>query len=405
MTGKTKPTLCLSDLCNPIGVDKESYIQALYQVLLRRDPDQSGFERLLARDDIQNFLPEILASQEFRKLARTPAYVAAAPLAVSNRTRVLLFGAYGNGNLGDSIQASSLARAITFIRPDIDVWACSAMPAPYPFQYHRTLPSDAILKPALVNSFDLLLIGGGGLLSHPHDPLTDPKWQAMLQVPVAFIGIGAEESVAERSEILVKKAAYVSARDEQSIAALRRFAREVNFIPDPVLSDVMYLQNQIPSQLRPDSRRLWVLKYINTPSFRILCDHILRNKDAVCFVEPHLDFGIFAHIPTAKPIYCIDDIIPLIDWADIVFSMRYHGCILAMLRGKPAFGFTEMKSMSLLRRYENESLFFKELVYPLNDPIKYHPPEIKLADDRMIFLRGLSKALAVAHTDDARERR
>src|SRR5947207_2201339 len=133
-----KPRFYLADLLNPVGMDKISYIQALYRVVLHRDPDQSGFERFLTRDDIQNFLPEILASQEFRKLARTPAYVAAERLAPSNRTRVLLFGAYGNGNLGDAVQASSLARAISLIRPDIDVWACSAMPAPYPFQYHRT---------------------------------------------------------------------------------------------------------------------------------------------------------------------------------------------------------------------------------------------------------------------------
>jgi hypothetical protein len=112
MTREVKPKCCLADLHDPTGVDKESYIRALYHLILRRDPDQSGFERLFARNDIQNFFPEILASQEFQKLARTPAYVATAPLAVSNRTRVLIFGAYRNGNLGDAIQASSLARAI-----------------------------------------------------------------------------------------------------------------------------------------------------------------------------------------------------------------------------------------------------------------------------------------------------
>jgi polysaccharide pyruvyl transferase WcaK-like protein len=234
------------------------------------------------------------------------------------------------------------------------------MPAPYPFQYHRTLPSDAILKPALVNSFDLLLIGGGGLLSHPHDPLTDPKWQAMVQVPVALIGVGAEESVAGKSEILLKKSAYISGRDEQSVAALGHFAREVYFIPDPVLSDVTYFKNEMSRHIGTGKRRLWILKHLNTPSFRTLCDHILRNKDDVCFLEPHLDFGITVHIPRAKPIYSTDDLFSMMDKTDIVLSMRYHGCILAMLRGKAALGFVEMKSLALLKRYQQRiTIFFR----------------------------------------------
>ena len=116
------------------------------------------------------------------------------------------------------------------IRPEIDVWACSALPAPYPFAHQWTLPADAILNPAIVNSFDLLVIGGGGLLSHPHDPLTDPSWQAMLQVPVVLIGVGAGEPVASKNEILIRKAVYVSGRDNQSIAALRKFGKEPDFV-------------------------------------------------------------------------------------------------------------------------------------------------------------------------------
>jgi hypothetical protein len=261
--------LRLQDLREPGNIDKESYIRALYRIALQRDPDSNALTRLLARDDINKFFPEILSSAEFRRLARSPAYAPTRALALPDRPRVLLFGAYGNGNLGDAIQASSLARAINLLRPEIEVWACSALPAPYPFAHQLTLQPDAILTPAIVNSFDLLVVGGGGLLSHHHDPLTDPKWQTMLQVPVALIGVGAAEPVASKAEILIRKAIYVSGRDTHSIATLRKFAKEPAFVPDPVLCDASYLnQQEERSSLRQLSdRKLWILKYVNTKDF------------------------------------------------------------------------------------------------------------------------------------------
>src|SRR5207248_4756649 len=115
--------LRLPDLREPGNADKESYIRAIYRVALQRDPDPNALTRFLARDDINKFFPEILSSAEFRKLARSPAYAATRSLASPDRPRVLLFGAYGNGNLGDAIQASSLAQAINLLRPEIEVWA------------------------------------------------------------------------------------------------------------------------------------------------------------------------------------------------------------------------------------------------------------------------------------------
>ena len=52
--------LRLPDLREPGKVDKEWYIRALYRVALQRDPDPNALARLLARDDINKFFPEIL---------------------------------------------------------------------------------------------------------------------------------------------------------------------------------------------------------------------------------------------------------------------------------------------------------------------------------------------------------
>ena len=397
--------LRLPDLREPGNADKESYIRALYRVALQRDPDPNALTRFLARDDINKFFPEILSSAEFRKLARSPAYAATRALASPNRPRVLLFGAYGNGNLGDAIQASSLARAINFLRPEIEVWACSALPAPYPFAHQLTLQPDDILVPAIVNSFDLLVIGGGGLLSHPHDPLTDPKWQTMLQVPVALIGVGAAEPVAREAEILIRKAIYVSGRDNHSIATLRKFAREPAFVPDPVLCDASYLnQHEEDACSRQSSeRKLWVLKYVNTEDFWALCADLSNGDDTVCFVEPHIDIRLIEYLPNARPIYFVEELISMIDHADLVFSMRYHGCILAMLRGKRVFGLREHKCFELLARYGNKRSFSTSVTGEINEGVEYFLPTNYLSEDRKIFLHELSKALALISPREYRD--
>jgi Polysaccharide pyruvyl transferase len=396
MSRDGRPALRLPDLRGPGDMDKESYIRALYRVALQRDPDPNGLTRFLARDDIDKFFPEFLSSAEFRRLARSPAYAAARALASPNHPRVLLFGAYGNGNLGDAIQASSLSRAIKFLRPEIEVWACSALPAPYPFAHQLTLQPDAIFTPAIVNSFDLLIIGGGGLLSHPHDPLTDIKWQTMLQVPVALIGVGAAEPVASKAENLIRKAVYVSGRDDDSIATFRNFVRGPAFVPDPVLCDTSYLnQREKRSPPRQSSdRRLWVLKYVNTEDFFALCSSLSQTDDVVCFVEPHMDFPIIERLPSALPIYFVEDLITMIDESDLVLSMRYHGCILAMLRGKRVFGLREQKCSDLLARYGNRLSFSTSIANAVGAGMKYSPPNVYLHEDSKIFLRELSKALA-----------
>ena len=286
--------------------------------------------------------------------------------------------------------------AINFLRPEIEVWACSALPAPFPFAHQLTLQPDCHLAPAIVNSFDLLVIGGGGLLSHPHDPLTDPNWQSMLQVPVALIGVGAAEPVASKAENLIRKAICISGRDNHSIATLRRFAREPAFVPDPVLCDASYL-NQQEEHSRPresSDRKLWVLKYVDTDDFRALCDGLFQTDDTVCFVEPHIDFRLIEHLPNARPIYFVEELITLIDDADLVLSMRYHGCILAMLRGKRVFGLREHKCFDLLERYGNKLSFSTSMGNEIHERTKYFPPANYLSEDRKIFLHELSKALA-----------
>jgi hypothetical protein len=111
-------------------------------------------------------------------------------------------------------------------------------------------------------------------------------------------------------------------------------------------------------------------------------------------VEPHIDFRLIERLPNALPVYFVEELIALIDKADLVLSMRYHGCILAMLRGKRVFGMREQKCFDLLARYGNKLSFSSSLKNEAYDDIRYFTPAKHLASDREIFLRELAKALA-----------
>jgi len=211
--------ISLADLRDPSRFPKSDYIEHLYRIILQREPDTDGLQGYSRREDTQNLFREFLGSREFKEISRNTAYFSGRTI---SRPKILLFGAYGNGNIGDAIQAISLLRVIRSIRQDLEIWACSQLPCQFPFPFEYVLPSKHIYNLSLLNQFDLMIIGGGGLLSHPHEPLTSEEWQRSIDVPVSLFGIGAERQVAHECKTLIKKALYVSGRDESSLRALSR---------------------------------------------------------------------------------------------------------------------------------------------------------------------------------------
>jgi len=348
--------ISLADLRDPSRFPKSDYIEHLYRIILQREPDTDGLQGYSRREDTQNLFREFLGSREFKEISRNTAYFSGRTI---SRPKILLFGAYGNGNIGDAIQAISLLRVIRSIRQDLEIWACSQLPCQFPFPFEYVLPSKHIYNVSLLNQFDLMIIGGGGLLSHPHEPLTSEEWQRSIDVPVSLFGIGAERQVAHECKTLIKKALYVSGRDESSLRALRRFRSDVQFVPDPVLADPHYCSWSTTKRngLTVDRNRLWIIKNATDIHTHKLARMIDQDKDQICFIEPFLDFPLLDIFPTAHPIHFIDDLISLIDQSAVVISMRYHGCILALLRNKPVVGLFEQKSLELLLRY-NLAPFF-----------------------------------------------
>ena len=161
--------------------------------------------------------------------------------------RVLLWGAYGNGNLGDSAQAVALADLLRPLLPEDTVFAASSWERRQTF----AVPEGGALGPEAVleivreraERVDLLVVGGGGLLGTPHFPLHEPAWvEAVVArgVPVALLGVGgaaaALEAHARAYDALLRHCVLVGVRDEETLRAVRRVRPGAIWFPDPVLA-------------------------------------------------------------------------------------------------------------------------------------------------------------------------
>lgn len=333
----------------------EGYVTAIYQLLLNRAPEPAVLGRIQSAniDDLERSVmlsPEFAAKWHDAEVGRQGR----------EAPQVLIFGAYGNGNLGDVAQVASLTRMIGTLRPDIELWAASVMSGRFPFRYDRTVPAARFFDPDYINRFDMLIIGGGGLFAHPHDPLISEEWQRAIDIPVALVGVGASPEVAERSSHLIGKSAFVSGRDPVSVDALGMFHPQVEGMIDPVLADMHFTACNPPPLVAGPRKVLWILKSTDLSGFRDILEQVDPVRDTICFLEPHLDYCLVLRFPDAVPVYDARRLVELIDGADLVVSFRYHGAVFALHRGKPLLGVQEPKIAALLSRYGLDDQFSKD---------------------------------------------
>jgi polysaccharide pyruvyl transferase WcaK-like protein len=258
--------------------------------------------------------------------------------------RVLIFGAYGNGNIGDEYQAASVARHITRCRPDFEVFATSASVRGIQFDFpaeRRIDRLDAITDADFVNQFDALVIGGGGLLASMHTPLGDAAWVARLQVPIYILAVGASTDTAQRCQALILKAISVSARDDFSLNVIRHIRPDAELLHDPILMDAAIL----PASQAETTDGLCIIPRKMTEKNKSTYVHlqqVLQHADTVMSMFPATDkksgwFDVFKNhevvLATRLP-----DMLDAMTRHRVVVSERYHGCILALKMGIPCLG-------------------------------------------------------------------
>jgi Polysaccharide pyruvyl transferase len=258
------------------------------------------------------------------KLARHPG-----------RRAVLLFGAYGNGNLGDRALAGALASGLARFE-HLAIYAYSELTlAPYELPDGATVLTrdDLPLNPRVLRLFDALVIGPGGLLAHPHVPLWSPTWPSQVPIPYGLVAVGVATPLPAPTVNLVRRAHYASARDERSRASLDTARSGTVLCPDPILAE-------LPTGARPKRRtieRLFVLRGPVRPEHHVLAK-TLSPKDEVVGLEIGQDWPLSFLFPRMRFEQDIGRLATLVGRSRMVLSERYHGAVIAITQGIPVVG-------------------------------------------------------------------
>ncbi len=138
--------------------------------------------------------------------------------ALPNVSESVLIGAYANGNIGDMYQADAIAGELLSIDPTLEVFSTSPSKrsSNFPSERHKRLPQSAVRDADMLNSFDLILVGGGGLLAARHAPLPEVEWVRSIRTTLCGLAIGCAGEAPEQSRAFIEKCARFSVRDEYS---------------------------------------------------------------------------------------------------------------------------------------------------------------------------------------------
>ena len=323
------------------GTLTEEQVKEAYRSILCRRADANGLASYVGRPmSIEELELALKTSNEYSN--RVDPFTGKIKLGGKPR-KVLLFGAYGNGNLGDALQAISLRNTIAEITSSVECWATTVLDSDYPFSTKHKLPREAIRNLDTLSQFDALVIGGGGLLSHPHAPLTDAKWVNSLPIPFAFLSVGANEPCAFQSYTAISGAAWVSGRDVESIKTLLKYRSSVQFTPDPIL-----IENNLHEAAQAQAfDTCWILRGPLDENHHFI-KAVFQPKDLVVGIEPEADSELKSLFPNIVLLSDCYKLLDLISSSKRVVSMRYHGVIFSLRLGVPIFSLRLPKGTALL---------------------------------------------------------
>lgn len=303
-------------------------------------------------------------------------------------------------------QADAVARLIAASGVDAEVVSASPSKrgATYPeFDHHAASPGS-VFNMSFVNSFDIMIVGGGGLLSAPHAPLNDPEWVSNVNIPIIALSLGAAGDTPAASVDFINKCHSFSVRDEYSREAVGNLREDVDILLDPILLDAIETFDDAPSRA-PDGpgKIIWVPGKLVPSTGQIWKEirsrHFSRTRDKIISFNPMTDLnsGFREVFPECIYLSSIDDFMGEIKSARFVASERYHAIIYALAIGVPAIGIglrsrvVYSKISEILRKCGNPKAI-------LNDPEKISRTNMKrLADD--MDMKDVRKTLEGARSD------
>lgn len=266
----------------------------------------------------------------------------------STRARsVLLVGAYANGNIGDTYQAEAIASELAAIDPTLKVSSVSPskLAAPYPSRNHQALPASVLWDADHLNSFDLILVGGGGLLAAPHHPLNDVSWVEQITTRLCGLSLGVAADPVLASRAFVERCDLFSVRDEFSASHVAAMRKDVVIVPDPILlgGQVDVVGGAVPAERR---RGVACISGKHVPATvnvwqRLEQELLTSPNDPVISVNPVTDRRSGFDETFLRKVSYIPSVVALSQQLlrrRFVVSERYHGCIFALKWGIPVYG-------------------------------------------------------------------
>jgi hypothetical protein len=259
---------------------------------------------------------------------------------------VLLIGAYANGNIGDMYQAEALAGELLAIDPGLNI--SSASPSrraqSYPAANHTALPAETVRDFDALNAFDVIIVGGGGLLAAPHAPLHEEDWVAGIETRLCGVSLGCASEAVEDARAFIERCDRFAVRDEYSVAEVGGLRDDIEVVMDPILLGVV--SGERPEHKQKGARGVACVagKLLpKTQGFyqRLESDVLTSGADAVVSVNEATDRRSGFDDVFRRPVTytrTVADLQESLITRSYCLSERYHGCILALRWDVPCFG-------------------------------------------------------------------
>lgn len=374
-------------LTNP-NLSRAAFLQQCYSHYLGRVADLEGLSAWhsskYTREEIEAAFESSVERQKLLEIRET---IAAQIAPYAAKKRMLIFGAFGNGNVGDAIQPSIIANDLEH-RFDVALFSYSELKTlDYQFPPSRKLSIKSdhgpdMLNPILLSLFDGLIIGGGGLLAHPHVPIWDPNWAHLLSTPYVIWACGVSNPLPPQVENLIRLAAAVSGRDAQSCDALTKIRTDALECPDPVLSllDMPFVPG--------GTGRAFILRG-PLREVHLSIRNAKQPMDTVIAMEPAVDWPLLEVFPDLHFATSVEALTLHLKSKCEVVTERYHGAIVALHMGKITYGLTrgdhnESKIAELFRALAAEAYCGREWL-PISAQFPLETLKRFLADRRGLY--------------------
>ncbi len=301
----------------------------------------------------------------------SPEYLPAAPS--PSKKRLLICGFYGAKNLGDELMLQALLSRVDKKKYDITIMTArhkeNDMSCYSPFRViHYPKKNDDILN--IVHNYDLLVWGGGAILDDseygfngsktPLGYIFTKSCMAMIcaEKPVYILGVSTNqhfenETFIDDLNFIVKRANYFSLRDtnsKETLEAARIDTSKIKIIDDLTIPDIpVKIEVKKPSDNSLHIGIVLINSWDYVEKFSLFLKNLVsseQDKKIVFHFIPFYDYvdldinGYKTVAESAGVEYVIeknprnmDELANELLSCEIVFSMRYHGVLIASLLG------------------------------------------------------------------------